>query len=61
MPSAMWANLDLDDPPIRIHPIFPAVGGCKAKEPFSSGRFGKHRVAPWSLNRARFLSEGFKR
>jgi hypothetical protein len=31
-PSAVRA--DLDDPPIHIRPIVPAISGCKAKEPF---------------------------
>ena len=43
-PSAVGANLD--DPPIHIRPIYSAISGCKAKEPFSSGHYGRWRVAP---------------
>ena len=43
IPSAVQANLD--DPPIHIRPIVPAISGCKEKNHLGSGHYGILRLA----------------
>src|SRR5208282_4622561 len=48
-PSAVRANLD--DPPIHIRPLVPALAGEKDRNPVGSGRYGIQSIAPARLNR----------